>query len=197
MNTMTKMPMIEGKARYELHVAECNSLLDFESFHQRVYPGMNKVFPLFRAFNERFFGEGVQPTPIIHGILPYGHCVGQTRFPPGVEPHIILATRIMGDAQEWAGTLLHEMLHAYLKALGEPIKHNARPWCREIQRISQSMGITICATPQIVKRIDGKATRWTPPDALKRTDLARWPHSLPEWSAAFKTLVEPILNQIG
>jgi hypothetical protein len=81
------------------------------------------------------------------------------------------------------GTLLHEMVHQLLFERGEDAAHLSKGWRCEIMRITKLItGAEIWAGPSVVRRIDGRATRFnapnpeTGPQSLTQAVIARWPH---------------------
>ena len=173
-----------------LHGTACNTDPSLaRRFHQSAWPQYRHVHTLFDVLNALAFDGVLPPLPIIHGIMPYGACIGLTRDQSalGEPPVITLAHNIMANPEDWVATLIHEMLHAKLMLEGKDHKHNADPWCRGITEISTRLGFTVRAEPQKVRRIGGVAMRVTPDGFLRRKELARWPHSVPEdWHQAFQ-----------
>jgi hypothetical protein len=144
----------------------------------------------FVALNAQYFANAVPHRGILWGLLSYGGKLGLCN---GASGRIILHTSLLDprSAHPWdmqwsdlgesfaCDVLLHEMLHAYLGARRENPKHNAAPWCREIERLAIELGIgPVRAQPVKPRRVDGKLMRRALPGHLTQDQLSRFPYSL-------------------
>lgn len=142
-------------------------------------PHAPKLYEAFHRLNHLCFDNRVPELPLLTVVtFPYGHCIGQTHYRDDKLPRIEIK-RSLARHDDFEEVVLHEMLHAYLRLGGEDSSHNGRPWSREVERITPLyLGVQVRATPQKLKRINGKPTRWTPEGYLTRRELASWPHSV-------------------
>ena len=148
-----------------------------------------RVADHWELFNDQFFAGGLKPCPIcLTPTSPHGHWLGLTcgsKHSHRASVIYITIPRMGRELVADKGVLLHEMTHAALLQRGDDPKHNSRPWCDEITRISRIAGKTIVAVPERVMKVKDqsrpsgrRSARKTEPGALTRADLAHWPHSI-------------------
>jgi hypothetical protein len=140
----------------------------------------------YARHNHDHFDGQLPPIPIVIGMTPYGRCVGQTRrigdWAAGELPRITIASTLFAaGTTAVSDTVLHEMIHVKLMLAGLDPKHNARPWCDEITRLSPGvLGHEIDAAPVLPRRINGgPSTRLARPGHLTRQEIASWPGPRP------------------
>jgi len=150
----------------------------------------------FMRLNREHFAGSVSPVPIVIGIAAYGHCIGLTRGHS--TPRITLASELFNGSKRQPGgplsvsdTLIHEMVHAFLRLRGENPDHNCAPWCRMITELTPGIaGRGIQAAPVGAMRVPNpdrdtdpeapktRVVRRAQPGYLTQKDLSRWPHSI-------------------
>lgn len=147
--------------------------------HKYLYPDWPDPYEAFDRLNQLCFGGKLPTLPIERGLMPYGHCLGQTAchlMPPRIAIGTYQAVRDPGFHDD---VLLHEMVHAWLAINDRNPKHNFRPWCEEIERITLLLGLpAIQAAPVNPTRIDGRPVRVSRSGFLTRRQIAGWPHSI-------------------
>jgi hypothetical protein len=139
----------------------------------------------YQRHNLAYFGGELPPVPIVIGLTAYGHCLGITRHEgewSGEVPRITLQSPVFAKGTLWVSDIIiHEMVHAKLMLAQENVRHNARPWCAEIERLSPLvLGRSIKAAPVNPRRIGGKNVRLEHEGHLSRDLLSRWPYSIRE-----------------
>jgi hypothetical protein len=151
-------------------------------------PGGHLV-DLWAWYNDTLFGGELRPILISRSrVFAYGRCVGWTNVVGGHDPYRHIVVKAFGwpICAKQRAVLLHEMVHQFLFERGEDPHHDARPWCREIMRLSRELGKPIWAGHYTVFR-NGKSTRRgntaPPPElanlrALAQKEIANWPHSI-------------------
>jgi len=101
--------------------------------------------------------------------------------------HAVRRPTTRGQLLYTTDVVVHELTHAHLAIRGEATEHNARPWCREVMRLSPLIGLPgVVASPDKRARerdAEGRATGRLlrvpkVPGSISRTALAAWPHSL-------------------
>src|SRR5262245_17254034 len=110
--------------------------------HQYLYPDWPDHYEPFDRLNLLCFAGQLPLLPIVRGLMPYGHCIGQTRIdihPPRIEIGTYARLR---DPQFFEDNLVHEMLHAWLLLNDKCVHHNSRAWCQEIERITPLLGLS-------------------------------------------------------
>lgn len=149
----------------------------------------------YQRLNSALFDGALPPLPVVIGLTAYGKCLGATRdhgeWDAGHLPRISLAPEIFRGSRRMTGgrnvvtdVVLHEMLHAHLMLAGRDHKHNGRPWCQAISRLSPLLlGCDIKAVPVNPRRVDGTVVRRPREGHLDRKTLAGWPGTLrgPDW----------------
>ena len=163
-----------------------------------IYPGIGAMlYDWWASINEDHFGRQMTPPGIQFGLTPHGSKMGLWR---GWEETIILHRSLIdpsGDAwgkrhqlghrYAW-DVLLHEMIHQYVDTVREvedpegnsPSNsvHNCPSWVREINRLSNDLGLDCEASVIRQKRVDG-SVQWCVPDGhLTMAELGSWPHSV-------------------
>jgi hypothetical protein len=134
--------------------------------------------------NEGFFHGILKPCPILlPSSPPYGHWIGLcTGNPEGDTLHIQVKRDL--ELKQQFNVLLHECLHAYLRELKESTDHNARPWCREIVRLTGEIwNVEIHAAPDSPRKVNGRSVRIQKPSStgmpsITRCQIAGWPYSI-------------------
>jgi hypothetical protein len=137
----------------------------------------------YERHNACYFGGKLPPVPVVIGLTAYGKCLGLTRHCGEWSeslPRITLWSALFA-----AGTgavsdvILHEMVHVRLMLTGEDPRHNGKPWCAEIVRLSPLvLGQTVQAKPVLPRRVNGVNRRIPLDGHLERMQLASWPYSL-------------------
>lgn len=142
------------------------------------------VAKLWGAFNRELWGGALMPCPIwFPAATAYGKWAGlYTRNQDYQSLHIQIKHGVSFDDK--AGILLHEMVHQYLGESRQDTKHNAKPWCSEIMRITEKVwGVQIWASPSSPRKVGGASVRVqalspTGKESIPRACLAGWPHSM-------------------
>jgi len=155
----------------------------------------------FSRLNHDYFDDTIPPMPIIIAMIPYGVCLAWTARRPGWLtdlPRITLppelfngSDRVRGGERRVTDVLLHEMAHASLMLAGHDSRHNARPWCDLITRLTrQLLGKEILAAPVTPRRLPNPDRDTTPeaprtkvarvplPGYLTQKELGCWPQTL-------------------
>src|SRR5215472_6235306 len=137
-------------------------------------------------FNATYFDGTLRPVPlVISNTLPFGKRIAFCSYNPNATGRTI-TLNVPKDHKSLVAdndTLLHEMVHQSLFERGEDAAHLSKGWRREIMRITKLItGAEIWAGPSVVRRIDGRATRFNAPNpetgqqSLTQAVIARWPH---------------------
>ena len=152
----------------------------------------------WEELNDRYFDGQLEAGPILWGLTPHGHYLGAYST---FDNQITLHTSLIEPKTEnpWLigsllgrkfaeDTLLHEMIHQYLRQNGYTGKksHNCEEWCSEIVRIAKLMDVEIKAKPVKQKRVRqpnqktgaGKVQWITEEGHLNRKQIASFPHSI-------------------
>jgi hypothetical protein len=139
---------------------------------------------VWHGINLRLFDGRLLPVPIwLPRVTTYGRWIGQcTRNHQGQTLSLQVKCQLPHDQQ--ATILLHEMVHQHLVESGQVSRHNARPWCQEIVRLTREIwGRQIWAAPSVPRRVNGRSVRVqdrSPDgrDSISRVQIASWPQSI-------------------
>jgi len=141
----------------------------------------------WQQMNQDFWGGALQPCPIwFPAAVPYGHWIGlYTCNHQSESLHIQVAFNQTDSFAGVVNVLLHEMIHQYLSESGQDTRHNAKPWCNEIMRLTREIwSQDIWASPAVPRKdAKGKSHRIQMPSpqgepSISRKDIAGWPDSL-------------------
>jgi hypothetical protein len=150
----------------------------------------------FDRINRWLFDGALPPTPIVIGLTAYGRtrgfCRGQSADRP--VPRITLHPLIFGARNRVTDMIIHEMLHAFLMSEGREHKHNTKPWCEMIEKLSPAvLGLEIHARPVNTRSIGGVRKKAPLDGHLEQHQLASWPGSLRPygWDAGEPLAVDP------
>lgn len=174
----------------ELHLvtsSQVEELAKHRNAAEVIYPGLGAwTYDKFAELNERHY-SGKVPLMAIqwHITLPYGNAIGRA-----ISTGVIQLG--MYTNKDWnlhdnlpclfgEHVLLHEMLHHYLWAIGEPAEHQGDGWLREIMRLGRELGMKpFIAEPSKVRKVrdaegNRKSKRIQGGD-LSATQIATFPH---------------------
>jgi len=140
------------------------------------------------GFNQAFWAGELKPIPVwFPSATPYGHWCGLFTGNFDNEP-LSIQIKAGLDLEDAIAVMLHEMVHQHLHEQWLISKHNAKPWCSEIMRLTKEIwGMDIWAAPDSPRyvNVDGKRksirVQKPGPDgqkSLPRKAIARYPHSL-------------------
>jgi len=142
----------------------------------------------FSELNAQYFANAIPHAGIAWGLTPHGHLLGYThRIDGRITLHSALLDPHSNAWGMWSrlgercarDVLLHEMIHAFLLSRDECPDHNARPWCREVERLALALGLGVVhAAPVKARRINGRVVKRPLDGHLTQKALGAFPHSL-------------------
>ena len=162
-----------------------NTLEQYRAAAELIYPGLGAwTYDRFDEYNRLYFDNVIPVIPVQwHLTLPHGRsialaCAGSL-IQMGIYCNSELNLKDGKPCLYGSHVILHEMVHIYLQIRGEDPRHNSKPWCREIMRISKMMGFEINAEPERVvkERLeDGTRKSVRKSYGIARSLIASWPH---------------------
>jgi hypothetical protein len=174
------------------HTATCCGAPSFTIEDMRRFAGEAwgplgvSIVEKWRVFNIAYFNGVLRPVPlVVTNTQPFGKRLAFCSYNPDTHGRTITLNVPKAHCILLAdnGVLLHEMIHQFLFERGEYASHDGAGWRREIMRLTKQIaGRDIWAGRSVVRRIDGKPTRFNLPSADGQTSLtqdhiARWPHT--------------------
>lgn len=174
------MSSLESKdiSRPEVSFSEVRNVLHI-SFGERGA----RIADTWQQYNDAYWQGQLKPVPIfLPAATPYGHWIGCCTHSQGQVINIQLKYGL--NEQKITNTLLHEMVHQFLVESGQKPDHNARPWCKEIMRISRDyFDVEFWAAPAQPRKFEGRSVRVQKKsdkgeESISRMAIASWPISV-------------------
>ena len=140
-------------------------------------------------FNASYFDNVLRPVPlVITNAQPFGRRLAFCSYGSSSTSGRTITLNIPKDHKTLLAdnnSLLHEMVHQFLRERGEDGAHSSRGWRREIIRpTKQISGKDIWAGPSTTVRRDGTVVRINAPHpetgepSLPQNIIARWPRTI-------------------